>query len=171
MSWLRDDPRIGEIDIDYRSLRSVRHLDPENSDVREVNQQGMPHYCLYRAKYGDELTDWWAGRDTQCDVPGSPNEAMVLRGWVEFGHVRDPERWPFRFPEPLVKSLPGLQAAMINRLQLVTTESTQLQPTSDQTRDGARPLEADRCVQPLRDRRIHTTLWVRVQRVNCEDNP
>jgi hypothetical protein len=169
VSWLRDDPRIGEIDIDYRSLWSVPHLDPENSDVREVNPQGTPHYCLYRAKYGDELTDWWAGGDTRCDVPGSAKEAIVLRGWVEFGHARDPERWPFRFPGPLEKNLQGLEEARRNRFQLVTTESIQVQPVVSQTREGARPLEVGRCVVPLSYRHSGNTLWVRVKRVDCED--
>ena len=173
VSWLRDDPRIGEIDIDYRSLWSVRHLDPENSDVREVNPQGIPHYCLYRAKYGDELTDWWAGGDTRCDAPGDAsggaNEAIVLRGWVEFGHAQDSERWPFRFPEPLEKNLMGLEEALRNRVQLVTTESMQVQATVSQTPVGVRPLEAGRCVVPLRHRRSGNAVWVWVERVDCEE--
>ena len=68
VSWLRDDPRIGEIDIDYRSLRSLPHLNPENSDVRG-SLRGNPHYCLHRAKYDDsrqKLVDWWNSEPEQC---------------------------------------------------------------------------------------------------------
>lgn len=69
ISWLRDDPRIGEIDIDYRSLGSLRHISPENSDVRG-SLSGTPHYCLHQAKYGDSrqrLVDWWNSKPQQCD--------------------------------------------------------------------------------------------------------
>ena len=72
VSWREDDPRIGEIDIDYRPLRSspVRggHLEPENSDVRK-SFDGTRHYCLYLRKYDDGLVDWWADNDDgqACD--------------------------------------------------------------------------------------------------------
>lgn len=66
VSWLEEDPRIGEIDIDYRPLASNPftggHSEPENSDVRK-SYDGTPHYCSYLAKYSGELVDWWTDDD------------------------------------------------------------------------------------------------------------
>ena len=63
VSWLRADPRVGEIDIDYRS--GLPHMDRDNSDVRK-SSDGTSHYCLHRAKYGNRLVDWWNEEQEQC---------------------------------------------------------------------------------------------------------
>ena len=60
VSWLEDDLTVGEIDIDYRSIRTELwgHGAPENSDVRECFSN-VPHYERHVAKYGRDLEKWW----------------------------------------------------------------------------------------------------------------
>ena len=63
VSWLEDDLTVGEIDIDYRSLRKERwsHGAPENSDVRECFSN-VPHYKRHVAKYGRDFEKWWGDK-------------------------------------------------------------------------------------------------------------
>lgn len=57
ISWLSDDHRIGEIDIDYREGKG--HRDASNSDVRDQLADGTPHYDLHVRRYGSQLEEWW----------------------------------------------------------------------------------------------------------------
>lgn len=60
ISWLEDDHRIGEIDIDYREGRD--HTEPGNSDVRDKLSErygGTSHYDLHTERYGEGLVQWW----------------------------------------------------------------------------------------------------------------
>ncbi len=59
VSWIEDDPTVGEIDIDYREF-GIGHMSPGNSDVRDRDGGGIPHYQLHINRYG--FTEWWKGR-------------------------------------------------------------------------------------------------------------
>ncbi len=58
ISWLENDFRVGEIDIDYRE--GSGHNLPANSDVRDKLPDGGPtHYELHVKGYGEDLKRWW----------------------------------------------------------------------------------------------------------------
>ena len=58
ISWLEADPRVGEIDIDYRE--GSHHNLPANSDVTdELPDDGPTHYKLHGERYGAGLVRWW----------------------------------------------------------------------------------------------------------------
>lgn len=71
ISWLEDDPTVGEVDIDYRPFGFFEaivdafipkggHLsDPENSNVRAARRSGFPHYLLHIGRYRPHLIKWW----------------------------------------------------------------------------------------------------------------
>lgn len=60
ISWLEDDFKIGEIDIDYREDMNG-HTEPGNSDVRDElpGSGGTSHYDLHTERYGEGLVQWW----------------------------------------------------------------------------------------------------------------
>lgn len=59
ISWLEDDFRIGEVDIDYRE-NDDGHREAGNSDVRgHLPRDGTPHYDLHTERYGEGLFRWW----------------------------------------------------------------------------------------------------------------
>lgn len=62
ISWLKEDPTVGEIDIDYvpvgwRAFLGFGHASPGNSDVRDDLQGSPPHYDEHIRRYG--LERWW----------------------------------------------------------------------------------------------------------------
>ena len=61
ISWLEDDDRIGEIDIDYRENHN-EHDEASNSDVRSELPDGTPHYDLHTDRYGEGLFRWWSSQ-------------------------------------------------------------------------------------------------------------
>ena len=164
VSWLREDPRIGEIDIDYRSLRRLAHLDPANSDVRESSGEN-PHFCLHIAKYGERLVDWWNDEPEECNrsvanssVPLSPP------GWVELGLENTPEEWAI--------DVPNTETLDVGRRMVVTKFREMFFRIRS---GGSRPPVVGRvyrgtCVRLLADheRMGGGVLWVRIQRVNCD---
>ena len=54
ISWLEDDLRTADIDIDYRAFASGDHSRRWNSDVRFST-----HYEIHVETYGPGLRDWW----------------------------------------------------------------------------------------------------------------
>ena len=54
ISWLEDDRRTADIDIDYRAFGSGDHSRPWNSDVRFST-----HYEFHVETYGPGLPNWW----------------------------------------------------------------------------------------------------------------
>lgn len=61
VSWLEDDPTIGDIDIDYRVLGDG-HTEPDNSDIRSSTGTTL-HFDIHMLTYGggsaNALTNWW----------------------------------------------------------------------------------------------------------------
>lgn len=63
ISWLREDPTVGEVDVDYipfgwLDFLGFGHTSPQNSDVRSDRLTLPPNYEVHRARYGDLVT-WW----------------------------------------------------------------------------------------------------------------
>ena len=71
VSWLKRDPTVGEIDIDYIRFGEVEfsasflanilgfgHTSPQNSDVRADPLGNPPNYCVHVNRYG-YLERWW----------------------------------------------------------------------------------------------------------------
>ena len=61
VSWIAGDSgdsTVGDIDIDYRTIRDTEHFYPYNSDVR-FEGFGASHYDVHRRTYGTGLTEWW----------------------------------------------------------------------------------------------------------------
>lgn len=59
ISWLEDEPAIGDIDIDYVEKSKYRqHISPRNSDVTFQFPEGEPHYLLHLRTFGG-LPEWW----------------------------------------------------------------------------------------------------------------
>ena len=59
ISWLEDEPTVGDIDIDYVEKRNILgHLSPRNSDVTFQFPEGEPHYLLHLMTFGG-LPQWW----------------------------------------------------------------------------------------------------------------
>lgn len=99
VSWLRNDPRIGEIDIDYREGFFGGHLSALNSDIR-ASWAEIPHYCMHRAKYDSRLVNWWNqadGADIFCD----PQVAPPREGWAQLGRPRMEDEWVFNGAQSL----------------------------------------------------------------------
>ena len=61
ISWLEDDYRIGEVDIDYRENDNEHH-EASNSDVRSELPDGTPHFDLHTERYGQGLFRWWSSQ-------------------------------------------------------------------------------------------------------------
>ena len=66
ISWLENEPTIGDIDIDYRATSDlIAHGRPDNSDIRASATGGYPHYVLHMTTYlprrGILLKNWWNG--------------------------------------------------------------------------------------------------------------
>ena len=158
ISWFENDPRIGEIDIDYRAA-GLRHGDPQNSDVRE-SLDDVLHYCLYRAKYGDALIDWWNAEPTQCtEVPAMPPRP---EGWVFLGPASDSDNWPFD-----VNDVDSLQVGL--RMRSTEYRQAYLRPRRGIT--GPQPLfviDSPTCVELLNKTRYGTAIWVHIRPVACE---
>lgn len=62
ISWLKEDPTVGEIDIDYvpfgwRAFFGFGHASPGNSDVRDDLWGTRPNYDEHIRRYG--LERWW----------------------------------------------------------------------------------------------------------------
>ncbi|MDE2934510.1 MAG: hypothetical protein OXS47_11700 [Chloroflexota bacterium] len=60
VSWLQDNPTVGDIDIDYRVL-GERHTEPDNSDIRSSTDT-TPHFDIHILTYGgsaNALPNWW----------------------------------------------------------------------------------------------------------------
>ena len=59
ISWLEDEPTVGDIDIDYVRKRDiVRHNSPRNSDVTFQFPGGETHYLLHSRTFSG-LPEWW----------------------------------------------------------------------------------------------------------------
>ena len=158
ISWLENDPRIGEIDIDYRA-DGLGHLDPQNSDVRE-SLDAVLHYCLYQEKYGDALIDWWNAEPTQCEeIMPPPN----LEGWVYLGEAGNSSNWAFD-----VNDVDSLQVGLRMR-------GTEYRQVYLRIRSGITPstpvlfvIDSATCVELLNRSRRGGAIWVQIRRVACE---
>ena len=64
ISWLENNPRVGEVDIDYREFGFLSefvgggHLHPDNSNVM-ASLDGIAHHQLHIDRYGEGLVRWW----------------------------------------------------------------------------------------------------------------
>ena len=58
ISWLEDEPTVGDIDIDYvKKFKFWEHSSPRNSDVTFQFSEGS-HYLLHLRAFGG-LPQWW----------------------------------------------------------------------------------------------------------------
>lgn len=59
VSWLRDTPTTGEVDIDYSRVGVFGRNTAMNSDVRMRNGVVVSHYRVHVRTYGEGLVAWW----------------------------------------------------------------------------------------------------------------
>ena len=62
VSWLRGNPTVGEVDIDYLKPGDLGHDYAWNSDVRFQRGGHVSHYRRHVRTYGAGLVDWWRRR-------------------------------------------------------------------------------------------------------------
>ena len=159
ISWRRQDPRIGEIDIDYRSLDSFSHVaSAANSDVRA---SGNVHYCLHVAKYGNRLVNWW-DEDLGCRNSTVADNALGIPGWTQLGATYDTIDWVF--------DVPSADSLEVGRVLSVRQYRDLYYTTS--RGDPIGRVDYGQCValleRPVVENRI---FWIRVQRVDCAVQP
>ena len=160
ISWIENDPRIGEIDIDYRA-RGPAHLEPVNSDVRG-NLNDVSHYCLYRVKYGDALIDWWNAEPAQCDEEMGATTPFPQEGWVYLGQRDNSENWAFD-----VEDVDFLQVGLVMRGK--ESRGAYLRRRSGNTH--TQPLfivDSTTCYELLNTARRGSAIWFEVRRAACE---
>lgn len=67
ISWLEQNPTIGEIDIDYRGYFEHGHNRADNSDIRATalpgadGSAGESHFSRFTGRFGvpPEINEWW----------------------------------------------------------------------------------------------------------------
>lgn len=160
VSWLESDPRIGEIDIDYRPpdardvVGLIHHLYPSNSDVRG-------YYCPHRTKYNQGgLIDWWNESPEECrDVTEA--ESHPPAGWVQLGPDYNPKSWALDVQDV---------ASLAPDLRVEVTRFRHIRLTTSTTADALGTIDRGACVELLgeHERQSGGLIWVRIQRVDCE---
>ena len=154
VSWSARDPRLGEIDIDYRG-RGWSHGYAANSDIR-AEHDGTSHYCLHKSKYRSRLLDWWNATPEDCDAPLSETP---LEGWAQLGLTGVRTSWVFD-----MQSLePGsrIRASQEVRVHSILYRDAPI----------LKFMTAGECalLVELNDRRYRGESWIRIQPVDCED--
>ena len=175
MSWVRADPRIGEIDIDYRPLQSgMPHVQAANSDVRD-QYNGVGHVCSYQEKYGDDTAErlghWADKRRSRCDERRREETDWPATGWMFVGTRGVPETWVLSKIVPVSRET-TLEEAIEEEVILRTDkpllmERWQPQAQGLQVASPGVEVSAGECVRATATQRQGSQVWAQVKRIPC----
>ena len=175
ISWLRADPRLGEIDIDYRPLRSAQHVQAANSDVRD-QYNGVPHVCGYEEKYGDERAErlglWADKRRSRCDERGQGEKEWPAAGWIFAGTRGVAETWVLgeivRVNETKLEEAIK-EGAILRTDRALGMKRWRPQAQGLQDASPGTQVAEGQCVRPTATQRRGSQIWARIERVPCRE--